>query len=89
MEWESRFTLGVNAAINTDYIKNVSNNNCLQFNFRQRPKVCVYVYLYQEWRGRGLQTFGMVISSKVLFEYKLKPLAPLLGEIDMDPLSFW
>ncbi len=45
MEWESRFTLGVNAGKNTDYIKNVSNKNCLEFNFRQKVsgRICLSI----------------------------------------------
>ncbi len=31
IEWECRFTLGLNAATNTNYIKN--NKNCSELNF--------------------------------------------------------
>ncbi len=35
LEWESRFTSGLNAAKNTDHIKNASNKNCSELNFLQ------------------------------------------------------
>ncbi len=34
-KWEIRFTLGLNAAKNTHYIKKPSNKNCPVFNFVQ------------------------------------------------------
>ncbi len=45
MEWESRFTLGVNYAKNSDYIKNVSSKNCLEFNFGQKlsGRICLSI----------------------------------------------
>ncbi len=48
-------------------------------------RMCLSISGVEVWR---LQTFGIVISSRVLFEYELEPLAPLLGETDMHLLSF-
>ncbi len=38
LQWESKFTLGLNAAKNTHfiYIKNASNKNCSEFNLLQK-----------------------------------------------------
>ncbi len=36
LEWESKFTLGLNAAKNTNYINKVSIKNCSEFNFQQK-----------------------------------------------------
>ncbi len=41
MEWKSRFTLAMNTAKNTNYIKEVSNKNCLEFNFLQKLSGCI------------------------------------------------
>ncbi len=42
MEWEDRFTLRVNSAKNTDYIKKV---HCLEFNFLQKlsGRICLSI----------------------------------------------
>ncbi len=36
LKWESRSTLGLNAAKIIDYKKNVSNKNCSELNFLQK-----------------------------------------------------
>ncbi len=38
LKWESRFTLRLNAAENTDYIKNGSNKSCSELNFLQKSQ---------------------------------------------------
>ncbi len=51
MQRESRLTLGVNALKNTDYIKNVSNKNCLEFNFLQKlgGSICLSISEVEVW----------------------------------------
>ncbi len=38
LEWESRFTLGLNPAKNIDYIENCSNESCTKLNFLQKTQ---------------------------------------------------
>ncbi len=47
MEWETTFTLGLNAAKNTDYIKKVEK--LFRMKFPTKNSVDAYPYLLREW----------------------------------------
>ncbi len=50
LKWESRFTLGLNAAKNTDYIKKSFKEKLFWIKFSIKNLVSAYVYLSSEWR---------------------------------------
>ncbi len=49
LEWETRFILGLNAAINTDYIEKWSEQKLFRTNFPTKYVVDANLYLHQEW----------------------------------------
>ncbi len=52
-EWEStsRFTLGLNAAKNIDYIKNASSRSCVELNFVQKQfLIIIMIFLTTQTR---------------------------------------
>ncbi len=50
LEWESKFTLGLNAAKNTNFIKKGFKWKLFRIQFPTKNSVGAYVYLSQEWR---------------------------------------
>ncbi len=48
LEWESRFTFGLNAAKNTDYIKISFKQKVFRIKFPTKISVDAYLYLPQE-----------------------------------------
>ncbi len=71
LEWESKFTLGLNAEKIIDYVKKyTSNESCLELNFLQNTR-CKHISIYATSGDRGLQKFDIMISSEVLPENEL------------------
>ncbi len=88
LEWESRFTLGVNAAKNTDYKKNVSNKNCSEFNFLQKLSGCVCLSI-SGVKVEGSKHLALGFHQKFYLNTNSIPVAPFLEEIDLCAHRFF
>ncbi len=49
LEWECRFTLGLIAATNTDYIKKCFEQKLFRIKFSRKKSLYVYLNLHQKW----------------------------------------
>ncbi len=67
LEWESRFTLGLNTVNNNDYIEKCFKQNCTDLNFLQKTQ-WKHISIYSRSGGRELQRFNGVILLEGLYE---------------------
>ncbi len=66
LEWECRFTLGLNAAKNIS--KNASNKNCSELDFLGKNSLYLYFNLPQKWSYRAPKIATFEIESRITLE---------------------
>ncbi len=65
LEWESKFTLGLNAATNTDYIKKCFQQKLFRIKFPRKNLVDAYLYLPQKWNYGAPKIVTFEIESRI------------------------
>ncbi len=82
LEWESTFTLGLNAAKSTNYIEKWFKLRLFKIKFSTKNSVETYLYLFQSWSW-ALQRFAICIPLNYIsiMANVWWPLSPLLGDI--------